>query len=99
MGYIADVEAMKGSELEAKIMELALATKPENFEEIYMQMQELVNEQNRRGMEIAKKYHKHFFARTVADVFSQYWLHTMSAKFKYQDAKRQTEERQKWANK
>lgn len=98
MGYIADVEAMNGSELEAKIMELAIATKPENFEEIYMQMQELVNEQNRRGMEIAKKYHKHFFARSVADVFSHYWLHTAQAKMQYNDAKRETENRKKWQN-
>lgn len=95
MGYIEDVEAMNGSELEAKIMELAIATKPENFEDIYMQMQELVNEQNRRGIEIAKKYGKRFYARTVAEVFGHYWLHTAVAKTQFDFAKKGTEERKK----
>ncbi len=98
MGYIADIEEWKGGELEAKIMELAIATKPENFEDTYEQMQELLNEQNRRGQIIAKKYGKRFFARSVADVFNHYWLHTAQAKMQYNDAKRETENRKKWQN-
>lgn len=68
------VNEISGADLEDKIKRIAILTKPQSFEKAYDCIQILLNEQNRRGRIIAKKYNKTYVNRTVADVFRKYWL-------------------------
>lgn len=68
------IEHLTGVELEAEIRNLAIITKPENFENMCNSLQILLDEQNARARHIANKYKRTFINRTVADVYRRYWL-------------------------